>query len=63
MQLTPGFFDALVLFVITAGLILAALRIRHDFRSGPRFSDDMSVPVMTQKPKTKAVDTSRSKKS
>jgi hypothetical protein len=34
---TPQFFDALVIGVIIAGLILAAARIIHDFRSGPRW--------------------------
>ena len=40
--LTPGVFDALVLFVIIVGAILAARRIRSDFRKGPRFPDDQN---------------------
>jgi hypothetical protein len=35
--LTPQFFDSLVIGTIIAGLILAAARIIHDFRSGPRW--------------------------
>lgn len=40
--LTPQFFDALVIGVVIAGLILAATRIAHDFRRGPRWPEDAS---------------------
>ncbi len=52
MQLTPGFFDALVLVVVAVGLVLAAIRIRHDFRSGPRFTGEMNT---VPRPKTRVV--------
>ena len=38
--LTPGFFSALVLIVAAVGLVLAAIRIRNDFRKGPRWTDN-----------------------
>jgi len=38
--LTPRIFDVLVVVVIVVGAILAARRIRADFRSGPRFPED-----------------------
>ena len=41
---TPQFFDALVIGVIIAGLILAAARIIHDFRSGPRWPEPTNQP-------------------
>lgn len=41
---TPQFFDALIIGVIIAGLILAAARIVHDFRSGPRWPEPSDTP-------------------
>lgn len=38
--LTPQLFDALVIAVIVVGVILAVLRIRSDFRRGPRWPED-----------------------
>ncbi|MCC7209084.1 MAG: hypothetical protein IT323_17365 [Anaerolineae bacterium] len=38
--LTPQLFDGLVIAVIVIGVILAALRIRSDFRRGPRWPED-----------------------
>lgn len=38
--LTPQLFDVLVIAVIVIGVILAALRIRSDFRRGPRWPED-----------------------
>ncbi len=40
--LTPQFFDMLVIAVILSGLLLAAVRLRQDFRQPPRFPDDQS---------------------
>lgn len=37
--LSPEFFNALVLIVIAVGLVLAAFRIRNDFRRGPRWTN------------------------
>jgi hypothetical protein len=42
--LTPHFFDVLVILVIIVGLVLAAARIRADFKHGPRFPDEPSQP-------------------
>jgi hypothetical protein len=42
--LTPQFFDALIIGVIIAGLILAVARIIHDFRSGPRWPEPTHQP-------------------
>ncbi len=38
--LTPEFFSALVLIIAVIGLVLAAIRIRNDFRRGPRWPDN-----------------------
>lgn len=38
--LTPQFFDMLVIATIVSGLLLAAARIRRDFRQPPRFPED-----------------------
>ncbi len=38
--LTPELFNALVIAVIVVGLVWAALRIRGDFRRGPRWPED-----------------------
>lgn len=38
--LTPQFFDILVIAFIISGVLLAAARIRSDFRKPPRFPDD-----------------------
>ena len=38
--LTPHVFDVLVIAIIIVGLILAAARIRADFKRGPRWSDE-----------------------
>ena len=49
--LTPEFFNALVLLVIAVGLILAALRIRNNFRQGPRWTNNQPVtPSEPQEP-------------
>lgn len=49
--LTPELFDALVIAVIVAGVILAALRIRSDFRRGPRWpEDDATTATNGEKP-------------
>jgi hypothetical protein len=37
--LTPQFFDALVIGVVIAGLILAAVRLMNDFKRGPRWPE------------------------
>jgi len=42
--LTPHVFDVLVIAIIIVGLILAAMRIRADFKSGRRWLDE---PVQT----------------
>lgn len=39
--LTPEFFSMLVLVVIVVGVILAAIRIYSDFKSGPRWPEDL----------------------
>lgn len=46
-MIQPEFFDALVLLIIAIGVVLAALRIRSDFRAGPRFPD---TPTNTAAP-------------
>lgn len=38
--LTPQFFDMVVIALIVSGLVLAAARIRQDFRQPPRFPED-----------------------
>ncbi len=38
--LTPQIFDLLIVIVIIIGGILAARRVRDDFRAGPRFPED-----------------------
>ncbi|MFQ3535042.1 MAG: hypothetical protein SNJ58_04120 [Aggregatilineales bacterium] len=40
--LTPQFFDMLVIATLLSGLLLAAARLRHDFRQPPRFPEDES---------------------
>ncbi len=40
--LTPQFFDMLVIAALLSGLLLAAARLRHDFRQPPRFPEDES---------------------
>lgn len=42
--LTPRVFDVLVIACIIVGLILAAARIRADFRRGPRWMDEAVQP-------------------
>jgi hypothetical protein len=42
--LTPQLFDVLVLAVIVVGLVAAAIRIRSDFRRGPRWPEDVAPP-------------------
>ena len=37
--LTPQVFDTVVFIVIVVGLVAAAIRIRSDFRRGPRWPD------------------------
>ena len=46
--LTPEFFSALVLIVAVIGLVIAAIRIRNDFRRGPRWPDN--PPVAPKEP-------------
>jgi hypothetical protein len=49
--LTPDFFNALVFLVIAVGLVLAALRIRNDFRRGPRWTNQQPMtPPEPQEP-------------
>ena len=48
--LTPGFFDILVILAVVVGMIAAILRIIHDFRSGPRWSDAPSTPTTANQP-------------
>jgi hypothetical protein len=48
-MIQPEFFDALVLIIIAIGVVLAALRIRSDFRSGPRFPDTPTPATSTVK--------------
>jgi hypothetical protein len=43
-MIQPEIFDALVLIIIAVGLVLAGLRIRSDFRAGPRFPES---PIVT----------------
>ena len=38
--LRPQIFDVLVIVAVIIGVILAGRRIRADFKSGPRFSED-----------------------
>lgn len=38
--LTPQLFDALVWSAVIVGIVLAVLRIRSDFKRGPRFPED-----------------------
>ncbi|HLY28911.1 MAG TPA: hypothetical protein VKQ72_21370 [Aggregatilineales bacterium] len=42
--LTPRVFDVLVIVCIIVGLVLAAARIRADFRRGPRWPDEPVQP-------------------
>jgi uncharacterized membrane protein YagU involved in acid resistance len=42
--LTPHVFDILVFIVIIVGLVAAAIRIRNDFRRGPRWSERAIPP-------------------
>ncbi len=46
--LTPEFFSALVLIIAVIGLVLAAIRIRNDFRRGPRWPDN--PPTTSKEP-------------
>jgi hypothetical protein len=54
--LTPQLFDALVIVVIVAGVIWAALRIRRDFRRGPRWPEDDAPTVTNGKTPRKGQD-------
>ncbi len=45
--LTPQVFDILVFIVIVVGLVAAAIRIRNDFRRGPRWPE-RSAPPQTE---------------
>ncbi len=42
--LTPHVFDVLVIAIIVIGLILAAIRLRADFKSGPRWPEEPASP-------------------
>lgn len=42
--LTPQVFDVLVFIVIIVGLVAAAIRIRNDFRRGPRWPERTTPP-------------------
>jgi hypothetical protein len=50
-MIQPEFFDALVLIIIAIGVVLAGLRIRSDFRAGPRFPDSPAIANRNQKRK------------
>ncbi len=50
-MIQPEFFDALVLVIIAIGVILAGLRIRSDFRAGPRFPESPATVNQNQKRK------------
>lgn len=45
--LTPQFFDALVIGVVIAGLILAGVRLMNDFKRGPRWPEQPAADPMT----------------
>jgi hypothetical protein len=40
--LTPQLFDGLVIASIVIGVVWAAIRLRADFRRGPRFPEDQA---------------------
>lgn len=50
-MIQPEFFDAVVLIIIAIGVVLAGLRIRSDFRDGPRFPETPITPIPAN-PKT-----------